>query len=44
MLTVKQLFKADGLDIAEDQIKLVRHVDHLTPCPPLVWRTERLLA
>lgn len=29
MLTVKQLFTADGLDLAEDQIKLVRHVDHL---------------
>lgn len=29
MLTVKQLFQADGLNITEDQIKLVRHVDHL---------------
>lgn len=29
MLTVKQLFQADGLDTAEDQIKLVRHIDHL---------------
>lgn len=29
MLTVKQLFIADGLDLAEDEIKLVRHVDHL---------------
>lgn len=29
MLTVKQLFRADGLNAAEDQIKLVRHVDHL---------------
>jgi hypothetical protein len=28
MLTVKQLFQADGLDFPEDQIKLVRHVDH----------------
>jgi hypothetical protein len=28
MLTVKQLFQADGLDVAEDRIKLVRHVDH----------------
>lgn len=28
MLTVKQLFLADGLDLAEDQIKLVRHVDY----------------
>jgi len=26
MLTVKQLFQADGLNIPEDQIKLVRHV------------------
>lgn len=29
MLTVKQLFIADGLDLVEDEIKLVRHVDHL---------------
>lgn len=29
MLTVKQLFIADGLGIEEDEIKLVRHVDHL---------------
>ena len=29
MLTVKQLFQADGLDTAVDEIKLVRHVDHL---------------
>lgn len=29
MLTVKQLFIADGLEQGEDQIKLVRHVDHL---------------
>lgn len=29
MLTVKQLFRADGLSFAEDQIKLVRHVDHM---------------
>ncbi|NBB78609.1 MAG: hypothetical protein GVY36_04085 [Verrucomicrobia bacterium] len=29
MLTVKQLFQADGLDASEDEIKLVRHVDHL---------------
>lgn len=29
MLTVKQLFMADGLGIEEDEIKLVRHVDHL---------------
>lgn len=29
MLTVKQLFQADGLDVPEDEIKLVRHVDHL---------------
>ena len=29
MLTIKKLFQADGLDVAEDQIKLVRHVDHL---------------
>lgn len=29
MLTVKQLFIADGLDLDEDEIKLVRHVDHL---------------
>lgn len=28
MLTVKQLFLADGLGVPEDQIKLVRHVDH----------------
>jgi len=27
MLTVKQLFLADGLEVAEDQIKLVKHVD-----------------
>ncbi|NBB80283.1 MAG: hypothetical protein GVY36_12715 [Verrucomicrobia bacterium] len=26
MLTVKQLFQADGLNVPEDQIKLVRHV------------------
>lgn len=26
MLTVKQLFQADGLNASEDQIKLVRHV------------------
>lgn len=30
MLTVKQLFQADGLDVPEDEIKLVRHVDHPT--------------
>jgi hypothetical protein len=29
LLTVKQLLQADGLDVAEDQIKLVRHVNHL---------------
>lgn len=29
MLTVKQLFQADGLNLPEDEIKLVRHVDHL---------------
>ncbi len=29
MLTVKQLFIADGLDLDEDRIKLVRHVDHM---------------
>jgi hypothetical protein len=27
MLTVKQLLKADGLNVADDQIKLVRHVN-----------------
>lgn len=29
MLSVKQLFIADGLQCAEDEIKLVRHTDHL---------------
>jgi hypothetical protein len=29
MLTVKQLFIADGVELEEDNIKLVRHVDHL---------------
>lgn len=29
MLSVKQLFIADGLDLDIDEIKLVRHVDHL---------------
>ena len=29
MLTVKQLFQADGLDSPDNEIKLVRHVDHL---------------
>lgn len=30
MLSVKQLFQSDGLEVAEDDIKLVRHVDHLS--------------
>lgn len=29
MLTLKQLFIADGFNFAEDEIKIVRHVDHL---------------
>ena len=30
MLSVKQLFIADGLDVTEDRIKLIKHVDHLS--------------
>lgn len=29
MLTVKELFQTDGLGTDEEQMKLVRHVDHL---------------
>jgi hypothetical protein len=29
MLTIKELFAASGLDTPPDQIKLIRHVDHL---------------